>query len=261
MAITTFDGLIAAMAAGPTIGFNKQSMGAPGTGWGSLFRSAGLPAAAAVPTSTSGVTLDRTSVGALPIPAPSATSYISSFECCATAVSTIAIADRLVESGGLNGTLTTAQTVGTPALPARATTATDVEMWLEWYTGTGATAVTATVTYTNQVGVTGRTSTLALAASVPGNRSLQMPLQAGDTGVQSVQSVLLSASTGSAGNFGVVLRRTLLTGPIVAANIGFVQGYAETDLQRLPDNACVEVMSLFNSGTGTILGNVGVCQG
>lgn len=267
MAITTQDGLVSALAAGRTVQFFKSTLTGVNGGFFTLFRTAGMPGAATAPATAAGQTLSRTSVGAMPIPAPSGTSYISSYELVATQAACFILADRLVETGALSGIVTTAQTVNSVALPTRATSATDVELWLEIHTAIGATAsASVTASYTNQSGTAGRTATLIGGIPATGNqanRSYQLSLQAGDTGVQSVQSVTLGTSTGTAGAFGIVLRRTMIMGSIVTANFGFNQGYAETDLQILGDDACVELMCLMSgAGTsGTIVANFGVAQG
>lgn len=266
IAITTRDGLIAAIAAGRTNQFMKAAITTAVGFWYVYFRSAGMPGTAGTAPTTTGTALSRTSPGAIPIPAPSATSYISSFEGTNTVGGTLLLADRLVEFGGLSGIVTTAQNVSALALPARATTATDVELWLEIYTLAGATAsATVTASYTNQAGTAGRTATLIggiPASGTPINRSYQFALQAGDTGVQSVQSLTLGTSTGTAGNIGLVLRRSLLFGMFVAGNTSFTQGWAETDLQICPDDACMELLILpFGANSGTLQGNFGIAQG
>lgn len=266
MAITTQDGLVSAIAAGKTVQFQKGSSVTATGFWYSLFRVAGMPGAATAPATAAGQTLSRTSVGAMPIPAPSAQSYISSYEGASSVAGGYLLADRLVETGALSGTVITAQTVGSVALPARATGATDVELWLEVYTALGTTAsASVTASYTNSGGTAGRTATLVggiPASGGPVNRSYQLALQAGDTGVQSVQSVTVGTSTGTAGAFGVVLRRSLLIGVSPSANIGWTLGYAETDLQILADDACVEILYLATgTGSGTLMGNFGVAQG
>lgn len=266
MAITTRDQLVSAIAAGRTVQFQKASQTSVSGFIYTHFRNAGMPGAAGANPATTGIALSRTSLGAMPVPAPSATSYISSFEGVSGAQQTIMLADRLVEFGGLSGIVTTAQTVSALALPARATSATDVELWLEVFTAGGTTAVaTVTASYTNQSGTSGRTATLVggiPASGLPVARTYQFALQAGDTGVQSVQSLTLASTSGTAGNIGLVLRRTMVLGPIPIACVGFNQGWAETDLQILPDDACVELLSLASAATtGIILGNFGIAQG
>mgnify|MGYP000851113750 CR=1 FL=1 len=266
MAIGNRDDLIAAIAAGQTVQFYKAAVTSAAGFYTAHFRNAGMPGSAGAAPASTGRELTRTTVGAIPIPAPSGLSYITSFEGASSAAGTLLLADRLVEFGGLVANVTTPQAVSALALPARATGATDVELWLEVYTAGGATAsAVVTASYTNQDGTPGRTATLVgglPANGVPINRTYQLSLQAGDTGVESVQSLTLGTSTGTAGNIGLVLRRTLLTGPFVAVGVGFVQGWAETDLQDVGDNACLELLTLATgTSTGNIIGNFGIAQG
>jgi hypothetical protein len=151
MAITTRDQLIAATAAGRTVQFNKANIATAAGEFMSLFRSVGMPGAATAPGTAAGQTLSRTSVGAIPIIAPSGTTYITSFEGTSSSACSLLLADRLVETGALSGIVTTAQTVNSVALPARASGALDVALWLEVYTALGITASpTVTASYTNR---------------------------------------------------------------------------------------------------------------
>jgi hypothetical protein len=70
----------------------------------------------------------------------------------------------------------------------------------------GSTATTATLNYTNQSGTAGRTSQpIVVPASTSARGILVFCLQDGDTGVRSVEGLTLAGSTGTAGNFGVLL--------------------------------------------------------
>lgn len=267
MAITTRDGLVSAVAASSTVQFQKGSItGVAGFYYG-LYRVAGMPqrTAASLPTTT-GATLSRSSEGAMPIGAPSNTSYITSFEAVGSTLGSLVLSDRLLEYGGLSMTSTSAQSLSALSLPSRASSATDVELWLEIFTAGGTTAsASVTASYTNQSGSSGKTATLIggfPASGTPQYRTYQMALAAGDTGVQSVQSVTLGTSTTTAGNLGVVLRRTLLTGYVPQPSGSFQMGWAETDLQVCPDDACLELLWLASTtSTGSILGNFGFTQG
>jgi hypothetical protein len=117
--------------------------------------------------------------------------------------------DRLLHIGGLSGTVTTAQTVG--GTLTRNTGGEGNQIWIEIWADIGATDTTITASYTNQDGTASRTTqTRAFGDGVNGSyRSLQLRLQDGDTGVRSVQSVTVLASTGTAGNFGVCIARPL----------------------------------------------------
>jgi hypothetical protein len=124
--------------------------------------------------------------------------------------------DLLNISGGMNATLTTPQTTGLPtAALTRYTSGEGVRAGIVIFTQVGNTLTTVTVSYTNQAGVSGRTSTATsfgssgTSGSRETNAFIPIPLQAGDTGVRSIESVTLAGTTGTAGNFGVCLYKPL----------------------------------------------------
>ena len=272
MAITTRDHLAAAMAGATNAPFSKASMTSVAGFFYATFRAAaGMPAASAVATpTTTGNTLDRTSSGALAIPSGgSNTLYVTAAQIAGATVGSVLIADRLVEYGGLSGITTGAQSVSAVTLPTRAGTGDGCELWVEWITATGATpSATVTCSYTNQAGTSGRTATLVggITASVPANRSIRLALQAGDTGVRSVQSFSSGTSTGTAGSIGLVIRHPLLLLPMPVANIATFMGYAETGLAQVPSDAtsgaCLELLVLATTtSTGALQGQLAVAQG
>lgn len=171
--------------------------------------------------------------------------------------------DRLAHQGGLSGTSTTSQTTNLPtaALP-RYTSGGGVMAAIEIYAAVGSTATTLTASYTNQAGTSGRT-TKDLVFGGNGNLAarlfLPLPLQDGDTGVQSVESVTLAASTATAGNFGVTLFKPLL---LVPGGHAFGSGQQPTHWDGLvcggqkmievEDDACLQLLALVaGSGLGT----------
>lgn len=266
MAITTHDGLVAAVAAAQLRGFFKPTATTVAGFTYTHWRNAGTPGAGAGSPTASGRTLDRTSAGSLDCPAASGTSYLASFSGKCTAIGALTLADRLVETGALSMIVTTAQTVNSVALPARATGATDVELWLEVHSAGGTTAsATVTASYTNQSGQSGRTATLTggiPASGTPANRTYRMSLQAGDTGVQSVQSVTLGTSTGTAGVLGVTLRRSLVMGVVASANLGFVLGWPDTGLAIVADDPALELLwQATGTASGALEGYVEIAQG
>ena len=123
-------------------------------------------------------------------------------------------ADLLNVSGGLNSTLTTTQTTNLPtAALTRYTSGEGVMAGLCIWSQLGNTVTTVTVSYTNQSGTPGRISTPVQigsnnAANAAG-RLIALPLEPGDTGVRSVESVTLAGTTATAGNFGVCLFKPL----------------------------------------------------
>jgi hypothetical protein len=110
------------------------------------------------------------------------------------------IADRLWHNSGLVMNSTTAQTINSVAWPARdinqSTNGEGVYIGFEITTNAGAGTPTFSMSYTNSAGVSGRTSNNIIAVVASSNAGFMyvMGLQAGDTGVRSIQSFTLSAS-------------------------------------------------------------------
>lgn len=175
------------------------------------------PTTAAVPT--------RSTTGAMGQNNPAANQHIVRASINGQSPSVWWLVDRLSHQGGLSGTATGAQTTNLPtAALTRYTDGVGVLMGLTIYTQIGVSATTVTCSYTNEGGTAGRTS---LATDFGGtsfreaSRLILMPLQEGDSGVRSVESVTLAASTGTVGNFGVTLFRPILPLVIPIANQTF----------------------------------------
>jgi hypothetical protein len=172
------------------------------------------------------------------------------------------LVDLLNVSGGLNATLTTAQTTNLPtAALTRYTSGEGVMAGIVVYTQIGSTATTATISYTNSAGTSGRTST-ATSFGGSGFREvgvlLPIPLQAGDTGIRSIESVTVTATTATAGNFGVCLFKPLAmislesaTGamPLDSVSTGCIIG----SLAEIDPNACLAI-SVFSAVSTSLTG-------
>lgn len=165
--------------------------------------------------------------------------------------------DRLLHIGGLDGTVTTAQTVG--GTLTRNTGGVGNIIMIEIYSAVGTTARTITASYTNSAGTASRTtSAVVFGGTVPtvgndANLLIPLPLQSGDLGVQSVQSVTIgTGSTGTAGNFGVTIAK-----PYFWANTGgnntrdFTVGPAGMPL--IEADACIAFAQFAGSTTETVL--------
>ena len=166
------------------------------------------------------------------------------------------IYDRLAQVGGLSGTVTTAQTCNISSTRYNtAQTAVGVQIAIEIGVIVGSTATTISASYTNQDGTAGRTTKLT-AFGGTGNREIQrilfLPLADGDTGVLSVQSVTVTATTGTAGNFAVLLIKPLLQVGTSYAGGCFIRD-AVTNAPALPEvltGACLSTMFI---GPGTAI--------
>ena len=158
------------------------------------------------------------------------------------------IADRLSHQGGLSAIVSGAQTTNLPtAALTRYTSGDGVMMGLTIYSILGTTATTVTASYTNSSGVAGRT-TQAIAFGGSANREISrllvLPLQDGDTGIRSVESVNVVATTGTAGNFGVTLFKPLFSLVLDSTSstnplIGFVNGNSGGGIPTIQNDACL----------------------
>jgi hypothetical protein len=161
--------------------------------------------------------------------------------------------DLLNISGNMNATLATPQTTGLPtAALTRYTSGEGVMAGIVIFTQIGNTITTVTVSYTNQAGTSGRTSTatsFGQTAFRENNIFIPIPLQAGDTGVRSIESVTLAASTGTAGNFGVCLYKPL-------AMISFEDITGQAPLDAVSSNCIIgSLCEIHPDACLTFLGN------
>ena len=243
----------------------------------SMWRATGQPGQGAIPT-TSAV-CNNTTLGAINFTQQTApaTSYGAYLEIATSnASTTVEFHDRLVHFGGLNGTLATAQSVNldlnsflaTDNLSARKGDAnfSDVQWWLEWYTATGATAVNATVTVTYNDGTTGALTVISLAASRPASHlillnSLIPSTQSGKF-IRGVVSFLLSATTATAGNFGVTATRQRMTLGSPIPNYKFIADWALLGFPEIYNGSCLfPIVLTSTTSSGTIRGGGKIAHG
>jgi hypothetical protein len=109
------------------------------------------------------------------------------------------------------------------------------------------------MTYTDQSGNTGNTSTINIGATNfrEVTRAQRIPLAAGDSGIQSIQSVQLSATTGTAGNFGITIAQPLAWIPVGASGVAGWRDYT-TGLPGIPAidaNACLSLLFIPSAAT------------
>lgn len=216
----------------------------------------GMPGGGAVPTTAA--IPDRTTAGAMPFTAPGGSR--EKLTISAGLVPLIAGAyqlyDRLFHIGNLSGISTTDQTIQgstpTPAL-TRNTGGAGNFAFYEIYTAVGTTGTTLTMTYTNQDGVTGKTSTINFGGT--GFREVtrfqRIPLAAGDSGLRAIEKIRLTASTGTAGNFGIGIAQPISWIPVGAPG---VMGWRDftTGLPGMPTaapDACYALWGLPGAAT------------
>lgn len=278
MSISTRDQLIDALGNNSSrFVIDKASIASQAAGtFVSLWRATGQPSQGAIPAAAA--VCDNTLTGAMGFAqqvAP-ATSYGAwANAVCSNSAMTLEIHDRLMHMGGLNGTLTTAQTVN---LDVNANLASgnidkrkgdsnfsDIQWWLEWYTATGSTAVTATVSVTYNDGTSG-TLSASLAATRPASFMLPLngliPAAAAGKYIRDVDSVQLSATTGTAGSFGVTATRPRMTMPLPLANKMEVFDWAALGLPEVANSSCLfPVVLTSTTSTGTVRGGGKLAHG
>ena len=242
----------------------------------SLWRATGQPGQGAIPGAAA--VCDNTLTGAIGFnqQVGEATSYLVQLEAlCSIPGTTLELHDRLMHMGGLNGTLTTGQTVNvdisanlaTANLDARKGDAnySDVQWWLEWYTDTGGTAVTATVNVTYNDGTSGNLTAVSLVATR--RASFMIPLNglipAGDSGkfIRDVNTVTLSATTGAAGSFGITATRFRASLFKPLANSKYDKGLDDLN-NEIHNGSCLFLIQLANAtSTGTVRGTGKIIHG
>lgn len=279
MVIANMDQMVNAMGNNSSrIIIDKTSLANSAAGqYHSLWRALGYPGQGAIPAAAAVISTSTVgSIGFAQQTAP-ATSYFGHFEAIvATAGMTVEIHDRLMHMGGLNGTLTTAQTVNvdisanlaTLNLDARKGDAnySDIQWWLEWYTDTGATASNATVNVTYNDNSSGNLSVVAVGGTVRASRMIPLNslIPTADSGkyIRDVNTVQLSASTGTAGSFGVTATRYRGGVFTPVANARFVATWAELGLTEIHNDSCLFPIVIANTTTtGAVRGTGKIIHG
>ncbi len=235
------------------------SLGAvPGTGsyWAVLGNplAGSAPTTAAVPTNATTGAIGQQNGGSLQLRIAGYNYYNVTTQAGSLLI------DRLSHQGGLDATVTGAQTTNLPtAALTRYTGGVGVKIGLLIYTIIGATASTITVSYTNSGGTPGRTSQAVVFGATGARevaRLITIPLQSGDVGVRSVENVNILASTLTAGNFGVILYKEIM--PLILPSSDLVGdispwislgGYSP----EIFDNACLEIISASGLTSATSL--------
>lgn len=266
MAISTRDGLVTAMAAKQNIMYMKSGARTTVAGiWFSLFDLAGQPGAGTLAgaNTANGVVPDDTVAGFPSVNSfgGGATGYLTNIDYGSTVACRLAIFDCVFKAGAYAfnaATALTAQPSYATRMPGGVYDGTQI--WLETVTAfTGNQSIA--VTYTNQSGVAARTTgTIATGVAPTVGRMLQLPLQAGDTGVQKIESVTSTVST--VGTFNVLVLRPLASVRVRLVNDGGMYGPDLTGLPQLFDTSALFVaVSTDATASGVPELRLGVANG
>lgn len=254
MAITTLDLLIAAPKQRVLMSKTTSRTSVAVVPF-SVFDLAGLPGAgtlAGISTTTGTVPTDATA-GTPIINAfgGGSTGYISRIEASCTVACRIQIYDLLWKAGAYAFNANTTGQAPT-SYSSRVPGGTDfagLELWMEQVTAASGIQSVA-VTYTNQAGTVGRTTgTVSQGTAGIVGRMMQLPLQAGDSGLQGVTGVV--GSVASAGTFNILVMRLLGEARIRVANDGVLQDMLSTGMPVVfADSALVMIVTADGIATG-----------
>lgn len=269
MAITTLDGLIAALISPLQFFKVGTTMKAAGLNY-SYWLAAGNPGAGvASAAGLAGEALTSPVAGQLKLPAAVGGKdlYVARMEALHTSsIGALSICDRLWQNSGFGVTTLTAQTINSVALPARdingSTNGEGVMAGMEVITTLGAGTPTLTVTYTNSAGTSGRTGTIGpITTTSQVGMFYPMALQAGDIGVRSIQSITTSA-TMTSGSVNFVMYRELVSLPMPSANLGVDRDAVALGLPKVLDGTVLYLLGMATATTATIIdGSVTWAQG
>lgn len=279
MTITTRDAFFTALAnTSSRILIDKASIANTVAGqYHSLWRATGQPGQATIPAAAA--VCDHTLLGGLGYNQQTspATSYLGQLESNnSNASTTLEIHDRLMHMGGLNGTLTTSQTVNLDVFTNIATSNLDIRKgdsnysdimwWMEWYTDTGATASNATINVTYNDGTSGDLTLVAVGGTVRASRMISLngliPAAAAGKFIRDINTVILSASTATAGSFGFTATRLRGSIYIPIANAKFKEDWASLGIPEIYNSSCLMMLQLAGTTTtGAIRGTGKIAHG
>lgn len=181
-----------------------------------------------------------------------ATGYLTKVEFGNTVAMRISLYDRLFSAGAY--AFNAATTLATqPSYSARlpGTDYKGLEIWVEQVTAaTGNQAVT--VTYTDDLGNTGHTTgAVGIGGAPTVGRMWQLPLAAGDQGIQKIESVTGTVAT--VGTFNVHVMRRLWTGRVATAAGGDVHNLTRTGMVQVYATSALFPMIYADSTASGVL--------
>lgn len=278
MAITTRDQLLDALANNSSrVLIDKASLANQTAGRAcSWWRATGQPAQGAIPT-TSVLCTHATggAIGFAQQTAP-ATSYLAWLNALgSTNAFSFEIHDRIAHMGGLVLNTTSPQTTNLPLdLDALAPSAarrgeadfSDLRAWLEVYTDGGATASNATINVRFNDNADENLNVQAVGGTIrAGNLFPLTPLKTTTQQsrfIKRINSVTLSASTGTAGNFGFTFTRARTVLEVQLANKPAVADWALLGLPEIPNGSCLfGVVIPSTTSMGTLRGGGKIAHG
>jgi hypothetical protein len=272
MSITSVDQLVSALGNGASrMVIDKASIANQlAAGYSSLWRATGVPGQGVIPGAAALCTKALLGAVSFTNQTSPTTSYLAwAFLTSSLSANTIELHDRLAHIGGLSLNVNTLQaaslnleTLLLPAARRGDANYSDVQWWLEVYADGGATASNATVNVTYDDGSTGNLAVIAVGGTLRASRMLPLiPLIPGRF-IKAINSVTLSALTGTVGNFGFTATRPRSVIELPLANKAEVRTWDQLGMPELPNDACIFFIMLCPStATGTLRGGGKIAHG
>jgi hypothetical protein len=234
-----------------------------------MWRATGQPAQGAIPTTSALCT--HATLGAFGFTQQTApmTSYIALLDVTpSNSGQTLEFHDRIAHQGGLSLNVNTSQTTNLPldieALNPGAdrlgdANFSDLQWWLEVYADGGATASNATINVTYGDNTSENLTVLAVGGTIRiGHRfslNALRPVASQSKYIKRINSVILSAATGTVGNFGFTVTRPRAYLPIDLANRVSKAKWTDTGLSEAPNGSCLEMLVIpSTTSSGTLRG-------
>jgi hypothetical protein len=264
MAITTMDGLVAALP-GQVRSIHKVGTAAKAiASFQSLWYAPGVPGPEAIPGASLAWTVptDATN-GAIKFtnPGGGALSYLARLSLCSTQIHNIILYDRLAHTGAITPAASTQTLTGGPTLTRPDANGQEVECWIESLTASTSTASNYSIRYVDQDGNASETSpTIAATTTSVVGMMQRFNLNAGDTGIRSVDQFISTGASG--GTARLVLLRRIAEFPVTGANIGAIADAIALGMPRIYDDACLGFMYQATATTATTFnGSLSIAQG
>lgn len=133
----------------------------------------------------------------------------------------------------------------------------DVQWLLECYTDGGATASNATINVTYSDASTGNLNVQAVGGTLRAGRLIPLtpliPTAKQGLFIKGINSVTLSASTGTAGNFGFTATRPRTVLALPLANKEEIANWADLSLPEIPNDSCLMMVMLTSTTSSGVL--------
>lgn len=266
MAISTYDGLVAGLASGQSCLISKASIAnTVAAQYHSLRRATGVPTQPAIPTAT--VATCITNIASLNYNmniTTAQTCYIAKLAIADSIANSFFICDRLLESGGYVANATGLTAISAANLPndrgLDLVTYADTHWFMETYTDLGGTGTNLTFTYDSPTSST-QTSIVAVAVTTRASRLMEIIPNVGHPIVR-LKSFRFTATTGTAGSWGITAVKEHGMFPTNTANIGALYDFAQVGMHDIPDTADLMAYVLTSTtSTGVVAGMLRIIKG